>query len=322
MNEIIKKIFGEAIEVKDYTYPIGTPNYIRYGYRARRLVWDKKECLLITPMSDGWNLPSLKKQAKKIEKLCSMNLVLELNRLSAMQRTNLIQSGIAFVVGSGQLFIPFWGSYFEEKIKKAMNAPSKMTAKAQLVFLYLYYLNRDEKVQINLTQVCKNLYLSKATCTRAVQLLETLGLIILEKKGTAKSIVFADDMDKILQRSMPYMVSPTRRQIYVKEIPKKLPGRISGIKALAGKSMLMENEKDGGYAIDCALTRSIPEDIIIDKQEFYDFGGAVIEAWNYNPVLLSDGEYVDEISLILLLRENTDERIQGELNGIRRKYGI
>jgi hypothetical protein len=37
---------------------------------------------------------------------------------------------------------------------------------------------------------------------------------------------------------------------------------------------------------------------------------------------LSDGKYVDELSLVLSLKDKSDERVQKELDSIRQKYGI
>ena len=137
MNESIKFIFGNSVRGESFTFPTGTPNYIRYGYDAEQLIWDQKRCLYITPKTDSWNLAALKKHIKAIEAVCGMPAVVQLNRLTSLQRTNLIESGVAFVSGKGQVFIPFWGSFFEEKILNPPQSASEMTAAAQLVFLYL-----------------------------------------------------------------------------------------------------------------------------------------------------------------------------------------
>ena len=44
--------------------------------------------------------------------------------------------------------------------------------------------------------------------------------------------------------------------------------------------------------------------------------------WRYNPQLLSAGENVDDISLILSLKDNEDERVQREIDEIKEKYGL
>lgn len=93
--------------------------------------------------------------------------------------------------------------------------------------------------------------------------------------------------------------------------------KIGGIRALADKSMLAARESDGSYVISREEFRIIPAADLIDRQEYRDFGGIILEVWKYDPFLLSDSDYVDDISLILSLRDDIDERVQKELDTIR-----
>ena len=46
-----------------------------------------------------------------------------------------------------------------------------------------------------------------------------------------------------------------------------------------------------------------------------------VESWSYDPSLLTNDDCVDDISLILTLKDATDdERVQMSLNELRRKY--
>ena len=49
--------------------------------------------------------------------------------------------------------------------------------------------------------------------------------------------------------------------------------------------------------------------------------GVRVECWCYDPKLLSDSEDVDDISLILSLKDDPDERVQSAFEDLRRKYG-
>ena len=63
-----------------------------------------------------------------------------------------------------------------------------MTGNAQLVYLYLYYMSMNDLLEINLTQICEQLDLPKATCSRAVQLLDALSLIDIRSEGTESGL--------------------------------------------------------------------------------------------------------------------------------------
>ena len=80
MNEALKLIFGESIREKEYNFPTGTPNYIRHGYDVVELIWNQKTCLLVKPKNNDWNLATLKKQLKMIEKICGLVAVANLER--------------------------------------------------------------------------------------------------------------------------------------------------------------------------------------------------------------------------------------------------
>ncbi len=322
MNDIIRRIFGDTITEREYSFPSGAPLYITRGYKASLLVWDDHECILSKPLTDEWTLPSIKKQIKVIEQLCAMPVIIELDQMTALQRTNLIESRMAFVSGSGQLFIPFWACYFEEKIRNAPAAPENMTDNAQLVFTYLCYLNQETKTEVNLVRISKDLKIPKSTLTRAVQQLDSLGLISSRNGGVSKWVTLKSDLEETMRAAENALSSPIRKTVYLKAMPKNIRAKIGGIRALADMSMLAANESDGSFAISREEYRKIPKEGFISRQEFRDFGGVVVEVWRYDPFLLSDDKYVDEISLVLSLKDDPDERIQKELDSIRHKYGI
>jgi len=321
LKDIISLIFGNAVFEKDFRFPTGTPNYIRYGYSVKKLVFGEKQCLLVRPKESDWNLATVKKQIKTIGQITGQSIIVDLDRLTASQRTNLIESGVAFISGTGQVFIPFWGSYFEEKIINAQQPAETMSANAQLVFLFLFY-NRKEIAGITQTQIAHALNMPKATCTRAVKLLSGLELITTVDEGTAKRVFLNEQESNILQKAMPFMISPVHKLFYVSNFPENIKYKLSGIRAIAEQSMLQALPSDGAFAIDRDDAKKIDKSALLDKQYFCDFGGQIIEVWKYNPFLLSVTEYVDDISLLLDLTGESDERVQYQLDRIRVKYNL
>ena len=321
MSEIISLIFGDAVSEQGYKFPAGTPNYIRYGYSVKKLVFGQKECLLVRPKEPDWNLATIKKQLKTIGQITGQSIIVALDRLTASQRTNLIESGVAFISGTGQIFIPFWGSYFEEKIANVQQPAETMSANAQLVFLFLFY-NRKEIAGLTQTQIAHALNMPKATFTRAVQLLSGLGFIQTVDAGTAKRVFLNEQIPNILQKAISFMNSPVHKLLYVSSLPGNIKYRISGIRAVTEQSMLQPLPSDGAFAIDWETAKGIDRSILMDEQFFRDFGGQIIEVWKYDPFLLSDTEYVDDISLLLDLADESDERVQYQLDGIREKYNL
>ena len=320
MLDYLKTVFGEAISIVPYSYPPKTPYYIRDGYHAQRLSWNKNECVIISPDSTSWRLPALKKQLVKFQEICDVPCALGLENMTAMQRRNLLENHIPFVSRSQQVYLPFWGCSFVEQFKAEVTPVEKMAPGTQLIFLYLYYSADTDN--INLTMLSKALGLSKATCTRAINDLTASGLLAQRAAGTNKWITPAFEKPEFLRKGYPRLKSPVDRLIYVKEIPDSLPGFHSSVKALSAITMVGAKEMDRGMAIFRKNTPHIPVEMILSQEYFEDFGGSVIEVWSYDPLPLAKDGRVDDISLLLSLEDDPDERIQMGLDEIREEHEL
>lgn len=320
MLDFLENIFGENIKISAYNYPNGIQNYLKDNYKTQKLTCMGKSCVLLIPLMKDWRLPTLKKQFVKFQLVSDLPCALCLENLTSMQRRNLLENQIPFVAKSQQVYLPFWGCAFTEKMSKNISIGDYMAPGTQLVFLYFYYNLKHNT--INLTQLAYELNLSKATCTRAIQDLEETGLLVQNVKGTNKWISMKYDKQEFLKKGIGRMKSPVGQIVYAKQISKKEIFYRSGIKALAEISMVSEKESDGAFAISAKKYRNIDNIQVISKQDYEDFGGNIIELWNYNPEYFAEEGHVDEISLLLSLRNNKDERIQQGLDVIRKKHGL
>lgn len=318
--DFLKTVFGDNITVTPYDYPEKMPYYIGDNYILQRLSWKNNKCVLLSPNSSSWRLPTLKKHLKNLQEICQEPCALSLENLTSMQRRNLLENNVPFVSVSQQVYLPFWGCAFMEKFKSAAPVPDKMAPGTQLVFLYLYYLEETEN--INLTKISKALQLSKATCTRAINDLTSSGLLVQKIDGTNKWISPAFEKSKFLKKGYTRLKSPIDRLVYVRELPAHLLYYQSGVKALSAITMVGAKKQDAGLAVSKKACPSISADDIITKQDFEDFGGTILEVWSYDPSLLSKSGQVDDISLLLSLESDQDERIQMGLDEIREKHEL
>ena len=323
MLDYLQTIFGTTIKSVPYSFPPNVPFYINDGYTAQKLTWNNNECLVVKPHDTSLRLSSLKKQLKIIGSLCNINCVLNLDNLSAAQRQNLLESNTPFISIPHQVYLPFWGCSFSDRFKREIAVADKMAPMTQVVFLYLYYQYKNNpQVRINLTQIVRALNIAKSSCTRAIDDLTDSGIFAQRTVGTNKWLSPALSLDEILQKAMLRMSSPVDKEIYVKSLLNHAAYKYGGLQALSKLTMVNANTSDGGLVISRKDVKAILPDSIITKQKFNDFGGHIIEVWNYDPKALSEGEIVDDISLLLSLRAVTDERIQGGLDTIREKYGL
>ena len=97
------------------------------------------------------------------------------------------------------------------------------------------------------------------------------------------------------------------RIIYTDEISKSGIMRLSNINALSHYSMLNDSLK-----LHHAVYKKEIKELNVESNNY--FGDNIIEIWRYDPKLLSESNYIDCLSLFLLLKENQDERVQVELS--------
>lgn len=322
MIEYLQKIFGAQIESVDYKLPKNTPIYLQDGYTVQKLKWGGSECVVITLQDTAARLPVLKKHYQAIKNICDLPCALNLKKLTAEQRKNLVSNNIPFISVLQQVYLPFWGSAFLERLKPEVVVPVRMAPTTQLVFLHVFYRLFSGEQNVNSTSISSELGVPKSSVSRAVQELETYGLLKLYTERTNKWLSLAADPNETLTKAMDIMRSPVSRVVFLKELPERLSYKYGGIKALSMISMLGADERDGAIVFDKIEAQRIPEEKVISKRTFDDFSGIIAEVWRYDPGLLSNNKIVDDISLLLCLKDSEDERVQKELDGIRNKFGM
>ena len=127
---------------------------------------------------------------------------------------------------------------------------------------------------------------------------------------------------ELLEKAYGRLKTPVDRILYVKGTAQIEHPIASGIRALARQSMIGVNDQDGAIAISKKEAAKIPAEDICTKQYFEDFGGAVIEVWSYDPIILERDGCVDDISLLLSMDNDPNERVQTCLDEIRQKHGL
>lgn len=320
MLEYLQSVFGLDIDMVNWVMPSNTPFYIRDGYSFQKLTWRKQSCVFAKPRSSSVRLPALKKQLGVITALCEYPCALELDELSSQQRKNLLMDHIPFVAAPNQVYLPFWGCAFTERYKTATVPDEIMTPMTQLVFLHLFYSLKGGKTTAS--AISAALGIAKVTVSRAVDMLVSTRMFSISVEGKRKWLSFTTDESAALEIAMKYMRSPVEKRVYVRELPSDIPKLQGGIQALSQISMVSAGELDGSLVLNKKTYSSIPKDLFINEKDFFDFGGCAIEVWYYDANLLSDCGRVDDLSLLLSLMSNEDERVQMGLDGIREKYGL
>lgn len=311
MQDYINHTLGCKVETVDFTAPKSFPLYLKNSYSYAKYCIEGQQALFVTPAD--FILSSYKKHRTKIEELTSLKTVLCIDSITPYQRKALIEEHIPFVVKNSQIYLPFLAICLSEKYDQKSDI-EKFSPITQLVFLYIFY----NAVKLTATEISKKLHCTIMSASRAYKELMDCGLFNCEQKGRNKYITPRFYGGELLKAAEPYLINPVEKICYFKYEQKFDNYHIAGISALARKTMLSVSEHEQCYA---ALKKHfLKSPSVITKAEYLLIGGTKFELWSYDPCVLTKDRTVDDISLILSLDGETDERILWELENLRRKY--
>lgn len=311
MEKYINEILGLSIQKKQFNKIEKLPLYLQEEYNYNIYNIEGIDCIFVE--ANDFSFINFKKHLNKLQNIFEEKIVLVVNHLNIYQRKVLIQEKIPFIIKDMQLYLPFLCSYFTNKISENKEI-QKFTPITQLVFLYLFY--HDNKISV--TDLANILNCSSMTIARTYKTLINCNLFKYETEGRKKYIVPCYNKETLLEKSEKYLRNPIEKIIYLKQNINQSNLLISGVYALDIKGNI---DCKGEKVFATYNTNVYPINHQITKEEYLENKGIKLELWSYNPKLLSSEKTVDDISLLLSLKDIQDDRIQLELDIIRRKYG-
>jgi len=312
------------------------PVFLRNMYRFYEMTILGTNCILLEIIDEQPRVDVLQKHIKRIKELANQQskhqhkhdlqnrqnkqqqIVLYYKYISWYRRKSLIENRIAFVIGDGQMYMPFLGLNLKnmtqqreietEKIKKTF------TASAQLAYLYFLY---NKEAVVNATEFAEKMGISVMTASRALNDLHHAELTTCEiggKTGRSKQYRRIPDPD-YFQKGRELIKSPVKKVLYGKKVPEG--AYIAGFEALAELSMI--NPPDHPVrAISGEELHKQEIETVRNKDIIEDEKLAEIEVWDYDPGCFADNTYVDSLSLYASLKDEHDERVEQALEEILR----
>lgn len=300
MTEYIKNALGAVVTEEESILPTNLPMYLKSGYSFKTLTINGIKCIMAEPYN--FSLTAYKKQKDKLAEIFGCNVVLGLKNITPYQRKQLVEEHVPFIVDETQLFLPFLAICLSEKYNKQI-VVEKFTPVTQLVFLYWFY----KREKLTATELAKKIGYTTMSVNRAYKMLTESGLFHYSTEGRKKYIETNLSDGDILKKAEQYLINPVMA-VYRCSYS-SFCGLKAGLYALESKSMLDISEKDICFA-----------DARSNITAGADETGVTVEGWCYNPKILSDSDTVDDISLILSLKDNPDERVQMAVDELRSKY--
>lgn len=305
LEEYLYDVFGLEVTLSAVDFKV--PVFLRNAFIFKKIYINDVVFILAIVQETQRDLRQIKKQYRLLSQKTSKEMILVFEKLSAVQRKSLIKDKISFIAYNQQIYLPCLGMAISNH-HEIENY--KMTYSVQCVALHLFYHDWE---QTNASKIAKHLSLPLITVARAVQFLISQNLVNQKGIGTRRLIVRKYGEIEYLKKLNPYLINPIKKLLY----SKGFVGLKSGIYALSEKTILAANDNDMTYAVDTVGANKIN---IISKEEFLAIGGIKIEVWGYNPNILASAGIVDDISLILSLQDQKDERVLSAIAELKGKY--
>jgi hypothetical protein len=237
--------------------------------------------------------------------------ILLLATMTRHRRDQLMADKVPFVVPGRQLYLPEIGLSLHDRCDAVLQpryqprASGALSPTAQALVLRAA-LRRDGGSDLPCT-VCTQLGVSFTTALKAADELVTSGLADRMKNGQAAPLVFRLSGRELFEAALPRLASPVAWTGFYRGGQHLDRLRAGGEMALSDQTMLAHprirtycafKQPLGSVAYRHALQPCDAEDAQI-----------AVEIWSYDPALLSEGPYVDPLSLYLQFRDSHDDRI-------------
>ncbi len=239
-------------------------------------------------------------------------VVFAFERISPHNRKRMIEAGIPFVVAGTQLYLPMLAIDLRERFKPQSRKRERLSPSAQVVLLHALW---DHRGQANTpTGLRDRLGYTIMTMGRSLDQLEAAGLVRVKRIGRERFFEPAEEPALLWRKAQPLLASPVRRRILFECAP---PGMdavapVSGLTALAHYSDLAAPRVTvrAMYSGELPAWEGVGRFRMVPSVEE---AWLELEVWSYSPRLFSTASVVDQLSLYLALRNDSDERVSSAL---------
>ena len=291
------------------------PLFLRSIYNFKTVQLFERDILFLEQKQNEYlTAEQYRKHTQIVENVLNIPAVLIIEPIEAYNRKRLIEKQIAFIIVGKQMFIPQLMISLKEFRYKTQKRKSKIQPAAQC--LLLYHLQKENVEHMNFKELAEKLNYRPITITRVANELSNIKICRID--GTKdKRVVFENDKKELWQIAFPFLQTPVKRKIFVEtNISEDLLYK-TNINALAFYTNISDDQ-NMCYAIskfDYFNLKKHKQINITNEIE----GHTCIEIWNYAPAILASGKTVDPLSLYLTFKDDDDERIVKEIEGMIEK---
>ena len=286
----------------------GTPFFIRKQFALYKITaLDKGLCLLLSKNRSltQHNFQEIISTFAFVQNVSGLMPVFVFSAMSKRERLELIRQKIAFLVPDSQMFIPYLGLDFSERIPQTPLPKERLLRPAaQALIIQQILTGNIDGLTVNQASAVMG-YTAMGTL-RAVNQLDELGICQVTFDGYRKQLAFPTDRKSLWEKSKPFLRNPVKKTIPVEDDSALTEFPFAGEFALAHHSDLSVTRKT--YALRQKDVAALSDEGKIRIAFAKETGCADIQVWSYT--LPSWNGEVDLLSLELSFNNTNDARIK------------
>lgn len=318
MLSYLNKVLGLTASEREWSEAGKLPLYLRNGRSYSILTIENTELLLIHLDADHFQFSAFQKQRKKLIDYWHGDFVLCFDKLTSYQRKILIENRVSFIVPGSQLYLPCLGIVLQERAATTRRKATKLSASSQ--FLLLHFIYERDQTALTKVQLSKEVGVTPMNVTRAVQELESLELVTVQKSGRSDYVAPVCRGKALYNAAKPYLIDPVQKRLSVACAGELAQLPLSGESALSERTML-NMPPVPCRAIDRKAYRQQEAGLKqIDPAWCMDNDYIELEVWRYDPMRFSEAGTVDVVSLAAAFRSHPDERIEMAVDEMMEGY--
>ena len=298
--EFIEKVLGLDVSRQPWEHLQKMPYYIQDRFTIEKVALGNIATLFIYPRTELDHTAALQKHIARIQKAESIPVVIVLLSMSRYRRDAFVEARIPFVVPDKQLYLPFMGTYMQERLDSEEVKLEKFQPAAQVLFFYYLYQGQKD---MYMTNAVKDLGYSAMTISRAAKQLVQTGFFTESKNGVQKVLTGSVQGRELFNSVRPALTNPVRRRTSVKKVDLNDAYILAGDSAIAKQTMLNDSMFCCYAVVGKQNLRELPYAMDANTD-------VVVEVWKYDPTLLSKDGMVDPLSLVMSFEDEEDERVQ------------
>lgn len=298
--EFIEKVLGLSVSRQPWEHLQKMPYYIQDRFTIEKVALGNIATLFIYPKTELDHTAALQKHIARIQKAESIPVVIVLLSMSRYRRDAFVEARIPFVVPDKQLYLPFMGTYMQERLDSEEVKLEKFQPATQVLFFYYLYQGKKDMYMSN---AVKDLGYSAMTISRAAKQLVQTGFFTESKNGVQKVLTGTVQGRELFYSVRPALINPVRRRTSVKKTELNNEYILAGDTAIAKQTMLNDSMFRCYAVVGKKKITELPYAMDANSD-------VVVELWKYNPTLLSKNGIVDPLSLAMSFEDEEDERVQ------------